>query len=223
MPGLLALARLARVPVVAEILAALLHVLRERRDAGAAVFGYQTNDSSATARAFSLVSLQCTIVNVAACLLTNLPTGSVQSAEPAAVVRDALLEVLGRDADGERQQADAVLADLVVAVEARRRAPDRRVRLLQRLRVHAALRHRPVLAVELVLVVASRCRRCGSSASSHISRVSCGSMPKPSISARVDERPVPNSTRPSLTRSSTATLSAVRIGWLYGFGSSRTP
>ncbi len=70
-----------------------------------------------------------------------------------AVVREALLELLGRVADGERQQADAALADLVVAVDARRRAPDRRVRILQRLRVHAPLRHRPVLALELVLVV----------------------------------------------------------------------
>ena len=41
--------------------------------------------------------------------------------------------------------------------------------------------------------------------------------------ARVDERPVPKSTRPSEIRSSTATDSAVRTGWLYGFGISRTP
>ena len=34
---------------------------------------------------------------------------------------------------------------------------------------------------------------------------------------------MPKSTRPSETRSSTATDSAVRIGWLYGFGSRRTP
>ncbi len=61
------------------------------------------------------------------------------------------------------------------------------------------------------------------SASRHISRVSSGSTSKPSSSARVEERPVPKSTRPSDTRSSTATDSAVRIGWLYGFGSSRTP
>jgi hypothetical protein len=62
-----------------------------------------------------------------------------------------------------------------------------------------------------------------SSASDHMARVSCGSMSKPSISARVDERPVPNSTRPSESRSSTAADSALRIGWLYGFGSRRTP
>jgi hypothetical protein len=39
-------------------------------------------------------------------------------------------------------------------------------------------------------------------------------MPKPSSSARVAERPVPNSTRPSDSKSSTATDSAVRTGWL---------
>ena len=61
------------------------------------------------------------------------------------------------------------------------------------------------------------------SASRHIGRVSFGSMPKPSSSRRVAERPVPNSTRPSESRSSTATDSAVRTGWLYGRGSRRTP
>jgi hypothetical protein len=60
-------------------------------------------------------------------------------------------------------------------------------------------------------------------ASSHSSRVRCGSMPKPSSSARVDDRPVPNSTRPSERRSSTAADSAERTGWLYGNGMSRTP
>jgi hypothetical protein len=53
-----------------------------------------------------------------------------------------------------------------------------------------------------------------SSASESIGRVSAGSIPKPSSSSRVAERPVPSSTRPSEIRSSTATLSAVRTGWL---------
>ena len=66
---------------------------------------------------------------------------------------------------------------------------------------------------------ATMCR----SASSHIARVSVGSTPKPSSSARVDERPVPNSTRPFEIRSRTAADSAERTGWLYGFGSRRTP
>ena len=53
-----------------------------------------------------------------------------------------------------------------------------------------------------------------SSASSHMLRVSFGSMPKPSSSSRVAERPVPNSRRPSHTQSSRAAISAARIGWL---------
>ncbi len=51
-------------------------------------------------------------------------------------------------------------------------------------------------------------------ASCHICRLSAGSMPKPSSSARVAERPAPMSTRPFDSRSSTATDSAVRTGWL---------
>ena len=51
-------------------------------------------------------------------------------------------------------------------------------------------------------------------ASRHIARVWLGSTAKPSSSARVDERPVPKSTRPSEIRSSTAADSAERIGWL---------
>ena len=39
----------------------------------------------------------------------------------------------------------------------------------------------------------------------------------------VDDRPVPNSTRPSEMRSSTEADSAERTGWLYGFGNRRTP
>jgi hypothetical protein len=51
-------------------------------------------------------------------------------------------------------------------------------------------------------------------ASCHMARVSAGSMPKPSSSARVDDRPVPTSTRPPERRSSTAIDSADRTGWL---------
>ena len=41
-----------------------------------------------------------------------------------------------------------------------------------------------------------------------------GSMPKPPSSASLDDSPLPNSTRPSETRSSMLTRSAVRAGWL---------
>jgi len=61
------------------------------------------------------------------------------------------------------------------------------------------------------------------SASRHCSRAVSGSTLKPSSSMRLDERPVPKSTRPFEIRSRTATDSAVRIGWLYGWGSRRTP
>src|SRR5438270_6736148 len=44
-----------------------------------------------------------------------------------------------------------------------------------------------------------------------MSRVSSGWIPNPSSSALVADRPEPNSTRPSLSRSSTATDSAVRM------------
>ena len=48
----------------------------------------------------------------------------------------------------------------------------------------------------------------------HISRLSLGSTPNPSSSRRELASPVPQSTRPSLTKSSVAILSATRAGWL---------
>ena len=53
-----------------------------------------------------------------------------------------------------------------------------------------------------------------STASVHMARVSLGSMPKPSSSARLLDRPVPNSTRPPLITSRVAADSAERTGWL---------
>ena len=57
-------------------------------------------------------------------------------------------------------------------------------------------------------------RSATSRPSSHCSRFSAGSMPKPASSASLDDSPEPNSTRPFDTRSSIATRSAVRAGWL---------
>ena len=54
--------------------------------------------------------------------------------------------------------------------------------------------------------------------SSHIARLSSGSMPNPPSSASDDDSPVPNSTRPPETRSSVAIRSATRAGWLNGGG-----
>ena len=65
--------------------------------------------------------------------------------------------------------------------------------------------------------------KISSSDSCHMPRVSAGSMPKPPSSAAVADLPLPNSRRPPDSRSSVAACSAARIGWLYGYGSSRTP
>ncbi len=51
--------------------------------------------------------------------------------------------------------------------------------------------------------------------SSHIARVSRGSIPCP-ICSYAFERPVPSSIRPSVSWSSIATRSATRTGWWYG-------
>ena len=61
-----------------------------------------------------------------------------------------------------------------------------------------------------------------SSDSCHMSRDCSVSISKPACSYWL-ERPVPNSTRPSDRRSSAATRSATRIGWLNLCGSSATP
>lgn len=57
-------------------------------------------------------------------------------------------------------------------------------------------------------------RMVTSSPSSHISRLRTGSILNPPSSASEDDSPEPNSTRPADTRSSIATRSAVRAGWL---------
>ena len=57
-------------------------------------------------------------------------------------------------------------------------------------------------------------RMATSSPSSHASRLHAGSILKPPSSASEDDSPDPNSTRPFDTRSSMATRSAVRAGWL---------
>ena len=61
-------------------------------------------------------------------------------------------------------------------------------------------------------------RVTASSASSHCSRLVSRSTPKPPSSASEEASPVPNSTRPSETRSSVAMRSATRAGWLKRWG-----
>ena len=66
---------------------------------------------------------------------------------------EPLGQVFGRLAHGERAQSDAPLADLVVAGHRAGGPPDGRVGILAGLGQHPALGHRPVVALELVLVV----------------------------------------------------------------------
>ncbi len=73
--------------------------------------------------------------------------------DPRSVDTDLALDLVGRQADAERAQPDAHLADQPVGLGAAGGAPDRWVRLLHGLGQHAPLGHRPVLALELVLVV----------------------------------------------------------------------
>ena len=88
------------------------------------------------------------------------------------------------------------------------------MRLLQRLRHHVAQRE-----CEMRAVIA-RSRRPGTSgsgaltASSNTARLGPMERPNGSSSVMVALSPMPNSTRPLLTRSSTATRSATRAGWL---------
>src|SRR5438067_1036478 len=86
-------------------------------------------------------------------LVTELADRFFAIGLPTAVVLDALLELLGWITDRERQQPDAARSDLVVAVDTRRRAPNRRVWILEGLWVHASRRHLPMLPGEFVLVV----------------------------------------------------------------------
>ncbi len=60
---------------------------------------------------------------------------------------------LGRGAHAERQETEAHLPDDAMGLGAARGPPEGRMRVLPRLREHPTPGHRPVLALELVLVV----------------------------------------------------------------------
>jgi hypothetical protein len=62
--------------------------------------------------------------------------------------------------------------------------------------------------------VSVRHRSATSRPSCHMARFCAGSIRNPPSSASDDDSPVPSSTRPPETRSSMATRSAVRAGWL---------
>ena len=169
------------------------------------VFGTTRTTLRRTARAFSLVSLQCTIVNVAAASFRNLPTGSCSRPDPAGSSGCAPRVCSGGFADRERQQPEAALA--------RSRSDPRRSTLAPQIGGCGSWngfgctrrRHRPVLARELVLARWSSSRRCGASASlPHLARLV--RVDAEAFDLRgVDDRPVPNSTRPPEMRSRAAT------------------
>ena len=92
-------------------------------------------------------------MNVAAWLFMNLPTGFGHSAMPLRYSSTFSLNDSGGRPTLNEHSPMPEPPDRAVPLEARRRAPDRRVRVLERLRQHAPARHRPVGAVERVLVV----------------------------------------------------------------------
>ena len=161
MPDCLPLQRFARVAVVAELLLALGHPLRERRDAERR--GLRVPDERLLGDGARL------LVGVVAVhhrergrgLVAELADGLLAVGLAAPVVLDPLLELLGRVADGERQQPEPARSDLVVTVDARRRAPDRRVRILERLRVHAPLAASTSACPRTRTRRSSSSRRCG--------------------------------------------------------------
>jgi hypothetical protein len=169
-------------------------------------------EAAALRCASASVGAQWTIVNVAARSFTNFPPASPRGGR--AVELDACRELLGRHADREGEEAEPLPARDLVARRTGRRHPERRMRAsgaASAARAAAAAgnaspptRRRPFVHAPTTT----------SSASSHMPRVSLGSMPKPSSSSRVAERPVPNSSRPSQTQSSIAAISAARTGWL---------
>ena len=123
--------------------------------------------------ASSFVGAQCTIVNVAAVSLTNLPAGCVALGEALAVhARCCSPSSSGGTPTVNEHSPMPLLPDLLWPGEAARRAEDRRVRLLQRLREHAPRRaHLPVLAVGLVLVLGPRAHDVTERLAPHLARL----------------------------------------------------
>ena len=187
-----------RVAVVAELLLALVHPLRDRPRSG----GRRPSGTTRTTRAPSptprrVVGAHSAIVNVAAWLLTNLPIGVVHCADRVAVDVDLLLAPpratrrprtstargrARRPAGGRRRSSSRPRSAGAAAAAAwAARAASASTSACPRTRTRSLVQQPTTCSI----------------ASCHISRVSCGSMPKPSSSTRVDERPVPKSTRPS--------------------------
>ena len=180
----------------------------------APVFGYHSKDSRAFAMASSRVGRADGHGEGGGLVVHEGADGRRAVRDGGPVDVDLALDLRRRQADGEGAQAQPEVAHLGVALVAGGGPPERRVRLLP------AAWAAPGAGASASARPRTRTRRWSSSpttcsiASCHIWRLSAGSMPKPSSSARVAERPVPRSTRPLEIRSSTATDSAVRTGWL---------
>ena len=122
---------------------------RACRSARCSCWRYQTTDSAAFRRASSFVSAQCTMVKVAARELTNFPTGFASVEAVAVELRCAPPSSSGGTPMVKESSPRPLAAGELVAVRAGRRDPQRRVRLLERLRVHAARRDLEVAALPL--------------------------------------------------------------------------
>ena len=123
---------------------------------------------------------------------------------------------LARIDEGEGQRADAEPRGQLDGLAVGAGDPQRRVRLLHRLRHDVAARHLEELALEAGVGVHRHHVGALLDAPPATSRrFSTGSTPlKPPSSSREALSPVPNSTRPLETRSSVAMRSATRAGWL---------
>jgi hypothetical protein len=111
------------------------------------------------------------MVKVAACSFLNLPTGAAHSAARSGRA-PTILQVFRRNTHGEGAEADAVAADLAVSVGAARRAPDRRMRILQWLGLHAPRRaHLPVLPVGAVVLLGPRTHDVMERLAPHLARL----------------------------------------------------
>ena len=143
--------------------------------------------------------------------LTTLADRIARLDAPVVLPGPALL--LGVAGGGHAEAAEAPLGGVELGARAGHRDPHRRVRLLQRLGQHVALRHREARARRRRTARRAHIRGRTRTNSSHVFLVSSGSTLKPPSSVHVDERAVPNSSRPPERMSRAAARSATRIGW----------
>ena len=143
--------------------------------------------------------------------LTYAPIGSAFAT--AFLYASIIGAICRRGGEVESDRAESLLRGLCEGRRVAARLPDRRVRLLPRLRQDVALRRVEVLAVELVLLVAEHLRDLARISSNGSFVASVDSMPNPVTSWWPAPRPTPSSNRPSERWSIIVTRSAIRYGW----------